>query len=53
MRPLWADFAIAALTFLAVLLPLEYGGGSAVIVAAAAAVAVFLLLQLLRLRRRG
>jgi Flp pilus assembly protein TadB len=51
VRPLWADFLIAALVFCAVLLPLEYGGESAVVIAAVVA-GVFLVLLLLRRLRR-
>jgi hypothetical protein len=52
MRPLWADFVIAAFAFWVVLLPLEYGGTSAVILAVVVAVAVLLLLLAGRWRRR-
>ena len=52
VRPVWADFLIAALVFCAVLLPLEYGGDSAVVIAALVAAAFLLLLLLSRLRRR-
>jgi hypothetical protein len=52
MRPLWADFVVAALIFWAVLLPLEFAGGSAVIVAAVAAAGALGLLLMHRWRRR-
>ena len=52
VRPLWADFVIAALIFWVVLLPLEYGGGSALILAALVAAGAFALLLVLRWRRR-
>ena len=48
MRPLWADFVIAALIFWAVLLPLEFAGGSAVIVAVVAAAGAVVLLLMYR-----
>jgi hypothetical protein len=52
VRPLWADFLIAALVFWVVLLPLEYGGESTVIIAAAVAGLSLVLLLLRRLWRR-
>jgi hypothetical protein len=54
VRPVWADFIIAALVFWVVLLPLEYGGDSAVWIASVVAGAFLVLLLLRRLwRRRG
>jgi len=53
VRPIWADLVIAVLAFLAVLLPLEYGGEPAVVIAAVVAGALLLLLLLSRLWRRA
>jgi hypothetical protein len=52
VTPLWADFVIAGLVFLAVLLPLEYGGTSAVLLAAVVAGALLVLLLAHRWQRR-
>jgi hypothetical protein len=50
MRPLRADFLVAALVFWTVLLPLEFGGWSALTLAGV--VAGFVLSLLLAARRR-
>ena len=51
MRPLWADFVIAALGFWVVLLPLEYGGAAALVLAFAVSGALLAGLLAARARR--
>jgi hypothetical protein len=53
VRPVWADFVIAALMFWAALLPLEYGGVPAIILAVLLAAGVLALLLARRWRRRA